>query len=146
MTRLRIKTADGKLERITVPDDSTLRELKEVIAKTRLCDTSTTQIRLSLNNKVLSRRDLVPCAVYKFNPTSLDLVLGYCLFQCRWSLKAQDTTLCGQLASAVGTLCGSWLPGRVLIHQSAELLNLSQQILFVSLPQTLWGLFQPRKQ
>lgn len=54
MTRLRIKTADGKLERIAVPDDSTLRELKEVIAKNRLCDTSTTQIRLSLNNKVLS--------------------------------------------------------------------------------------------
>lgn len=66
MTRLRIKTADGKLERITVSDDSTLRELKEVIAKKLLCDTSTTQIRLSLNKKVLIRRGLEPCAVKTF--------------------------------------------------------------------------------
>lgn len=76
MTRLRIKTADGKLERITVPDHSTLRELKEVIAKNLLCDTST------IPDKAVSEQKgaelMTPCAVCLVNfvrPASLGLVL-----------------------------------------------------------------------
>ena len=64
MTRLRIKTADGKVERITVPDESTLRELKEIITKDLLQHTSPTQVKLSLNKKVLRRSSLVPCRYF----------------------------------------------------------------------------------
>lgn len=52
MTRLRIKTSDGKLERITLPNNSTLRDLKELILRDVLRDTGTTPVKLSLNNKV----------------------------------------------------------------------------------------------
>ncbi|KAL3150240.1 hypothetical protein ABBQ32_000098 [Trebouxia sp. C0010 RCD-2024] len=52
MTRLRIKTSDGKLERITLPNNSTLRELKELIARDVLHNSGTTSVKLSLNNKV----------------------------------------------------------------------------------------------
>lgn len=63
MTRLRIKTADGKLERVTVPDDSTLHDLKAVIAQDLLHNTSTTQVKLSLNKKVLIRTSAVSSVV-----------------------------------------------------------------------------------
>ena len=60
MTRLRIKTADGKIERMTVPDGSTLRELKEIIATDLLQHTSINQVKLSLNKKVLNRWNFAP--------------------------------------------------------------------------------------
>ena len=63
MTRLRIKTADGKLERVTVPADSTLHHLKAVIAQDLLHNTSTTQVKLSLNKKVLIRTSAVSSVV-----------------------------------------------------------------------------------
>ena len=75
MTRLRIKTADGKIERMTVPDDSTLRELKETIAKDLLQNTSTTQVKLSLNKKVLNRWSLRGGA--EFKPIRSDLTLCF---------------------------------------------------------------------
>ena len=102
MPRLRIRTTDGKLERITVPDNITLRDLKELIARDVVHNAAATPVKLSLNNKVPG-----PCHVQ----TAVDL---FPLLPCvqltgfRWSLKAHHKTLCKQLASAVVISCGSW--------------------------------------
>ena len=53
MTRLRIKTADGKVERVTVPAGTTLSGLKQIIAKDILRRASPAEVKLSLNKKVL---------------------------------------------------------------------------------------------
>ena len=51
MKKLRIKTGDGKLERISVADGNTLGDLKVAVAEKLFVDPSS--VKLSLNKKVL---------------------------------------------------------------------------------------------
>lgn len=136
MTRLRIKTSDGKLERITLPNNSTLRELKELIARDVLHNSGTTSVKLSLNNKVPEPR---PGSGYLY---PLDFVLKLVGF--RWSLKAHQKTHCKQLASAAVISCGSWdlQTTRRLVHHLIDLANQTQTHLFLVLLQSPLNLLQ----
>lgn len=49
--RLRIKTADGRVERITVPEHTTLGDLQKHVASV-LPNLAVNDLRLSLNKKV----------------------------------------------------------------------------------------------
>ena len=129
MPRLRIKTTDGKLERITVPDNITLRDLKELIARDVVHNAATTPVKLSLNNQVPG-----PCHVQ----TAVDvfpLLTRVKLAGFRWSLKAHNKTPCKQLASAVVISCGSWdlQTTRSLMHHLIDVSDQAHPHLFLFL-------------
>lgn len=65
MIKLRIKTCDDRVERISVADNGTLGDLKEVIATSLLQHLPATQVRLSLNKKVVHRCSDVSCSCAK---------------------------------------------------------------------------------